>query len=533
MSGLLQDYVTAQAERRADAVALVMGERRLTYGELERLSNQLAHLLVEAGCRPGDRVCLCTEKSPQAIVGMLAALKARCTYVPIDVASPTARIARIVRSADPAVVLTMGAAMSLVGELLASEVLAPGLPVGALERFPGEGPGFPVAFDAADWDSQPGERAPRTGDPQEIAHLLFTSGSTGDPKGVAIIHANVRAFVEWAVEYFGTEPGDRISGHPPLHFDLSTFDIYATFSAGATLFPVPPSTLLPGQLGEFISSNQLTQWFSVPSTMTYMAKFGAVPERGFPSLKRVLWCGEVLPTAILIDWMKRIAQASFTNLYGPTEATIASSFYTVEEIPRDETAPIPIGTACAGEELLVLDGECNPVPPGEIGELYIAGAGISPGYWRDERRTSEAFRPDPRPGRGEQRIYRTGDLARFDRDGLAYFLGRTDSQIKSRGYRIELGEIEAALNARPEIVECAVVGVESAGFEGTSICCAFRPASEADSNPAALRSALAALLPTYMLPSHWRSLEALPKNVNGKIDRRRLREMFSAEQSQA
>jgi acyl-coenzyme A synthetase/AMP-(fatty) acid ligase len=225
-----------------------------------------------------------------------------------------------------------------------------------------------------------------------------------------------------------------------------------------------------------------------------------------------------------MHWMERLPHATFTNLYGPTEATIASSYYTVPRIPASETEDVPIGTACDGEELLVLDERLRPVPAGEIGDLYIAGEGLSPGYWRDRAKTAAAFIQDPRSL--EDTSARTGDLARVGDDGLIHFLGRADSQIKSRGYRIELGEIETALNALDSLSESAVVGVETGGFEGTAICCAYAPVNGNGPEPAGVRQDLAAVLPTYMLPSRWMTLERLPKNVNGKIDRRRLRELF-------
>jgi amino acid adenylation domain-containing protein len=526
VTGLLQDYVARQADARPDAVALVMGEERLTYGELEAASNRLARLLREAGCRRGDRVCLFVPKTPAAVVAELATIKADCAYVPIDTASPAPRVEMIVASAEPAMTLVSRPAAQLLDDVLAQRGNGR-VVVGSLDEERLAGERFESAFSAADLTAQSAEPLAFENSTDDAAHILFTSGSTGTPKGVVIKHANVVAFVEWAVDYFGTRPTDRVSGHPPLHFDLSTFDIYATFLAGAQLHLVPASAnLVPHKLAELIRTTELTQWFAVPSTFTFMAKFGVVQEGAFPSLERVLWCGEVLPTPILVEWMRAVPQARFTNLYGPTEATIASSFYTVPSLPESETDPIPIGVPCAGEELLVLDEELRPVPAGEIGDLYIGGVGLSPGYWRDEEKTSAAFVPDPRSADEDARIYRTGDLARVGDDGLVHFLGRADSQIKHRGYRIELGEIETALSALEGLNEVAVVGVDTGGFEGTSICCAYAPKAGAEIEPARLGAELRKVIPPYMVPGRWLSLDALPKNVNGKIDRRGLRELF-------
>ena len=506
MSRLLQHYAAHAPARRT---ALAMGSERVTYGELEERSNRLARLLIERGCQPGDRVALLSAKSPDAIVAMHAILKAGAAYVPVDVASPAARVAKILAAAEPRLLLADGGAGALVEEL------EPRNPVIA------------VNDDAGDFPADPLE--PLVG-PGDMAHILFTSGSTGTPKGVVITHAMVTAFVEWAGRHFGTSNDDRISGHPPLHFDLSTFDIYGTFAAGAELHLVPGElSLNPRRLAALIRDAELTQWFSVPSVLTYMAKFDAVEQHDFPHLERLLWCGEVLPTPVLVHWMKRLPHVTFTNLYGPTETTIASSYHTLSECPADETQPIPIGKPCAGEELLVLDGDMVPAPAGTIGDLYIGGVGLSPGYWRDEEKTAAAFVPDPRDGGA--RIYRTGDLAQVDAAGIFHFLGRADSQIKSRGYRIELGEIETALSAIPEVRECAVVGLDTGGFEGTAICCAFSASKPIE--PVELRKRLQDTLPSYMLPARWMPLEALPKNVNGKIDRRALRERFAEDKEPA
>src|SRR5437762_5111503 len=226
--------------------------------------------------------------------------------------------------------------------------------------------------------------------------------------------------------------------------------------------------------------------------------------------------------------MKRLPNARFTNLYGPTEATIASSYYAVPRCPRDEREPIPIGDACDGEELLVLDGRLQPVAAGDIGDLYIRGTGLSPGYWRDPEKTDRAFLPCPGGTGPGDRIYKTGDLARRGDDGLYYFLGRADTQIKSRGYRIELGEIEAALHSLRGVQEGAVVAIQSEGFEGWLICCAYVPSPEGELSENGLRRSLSGLVPGYMLPARWVRYDALPKNNNGKIDRPRLKNAFLA-----
>jgi amino acid adenylation domain-containing protein len=490
-----------------------MGAQRLTYDELERLSNRTARLLVEHGVRPGDRVCLLLPKSPAAIVSMLATLKAGGVYVPVDISSPAARVQMIISSAEPRLVLGCSAAARLLRDLRLDAEL--GSVAGELE-----GASFgPEARDSH--DGGPLARMTRSQDP---AHILFTSGSTGTPKGVVITHAMVGAFLDWALPYFGHRPGDRISGHPPLHFDLSTFDIYGTLSSGGELHLVPPDAMLPQQLARFIRETELTQWFSVPSTFAYMVRGNAIHQDDFPSLRRVIWCGEVLAPGVLRHWMTRVRKPTYTNLYGPTETTIASSFHTVQGPPPTATSPIPIGEPCSGEEIFLLDDELRPVLAGEPGELCIAGAGLSPGYWRDPEKTSQAFVSEPGSGR---RLYRTGDLGRQDAEGILHYIGRTDSQIKSRGYRIELGEIETAANAVEGVAECAIVSVPSDGFEGTVICCAWSTRPDAELDRIRLRGELSNVLPSYMLPSRWMSFEELPKNQSGKIDRQALKRRFA------
>ena len=532
ISPLLQQGVTAQAQSRPEATALVFNGTRLSYGAIEEQANRLAHLLKDAGCRRGDRVGLLMPKMPTAIVAMLGVLKADAIYVPMDPASPAARQARVLEIADCRCILAAGQVGKGLREALAAATLRQQPIIGWLdEGVPTEVDPAP-AFSLRDLAAYPATRPLYANSSDDAAHILFTSGSTGLPKGVMITHGAVVQLIQWARAYFGIAPTDRISQHPPLRFDVSTFDIFGTLWSGAELHLVPPElNLLPHKLAQFIRDARLTQWFSVPSVLNLLANFDVVRQDDFPTLRRVLFAGEVLPTPTLIHWMRRLPHARFTNMYGPTETTIVSSYYTVPRCPADEREQIPMGTACAGEELLILDEQLRPVVAGEIGDLYIHGVGLSPGYWGDSEKTRQAFLPYSGGAAPHDRIYKTGDLARRGADGLYSFAGRADTQIKSRGYRIELGEIEAALHALAGLQESAVVAIKSEGFEGWLICCAYVQTADRDVSITRLREELAKLVPGYMLPARWMRYDVLPKNDNGKIDRPRLKNQFAGDEA--
>jgi amino acid adenylation domain-containing protein len=533
MNTLLQQSLTRQAERRPESWAVVMGEDRVSYGHLEQSTNQLARQLKAVGCQKGDRVCLVMPKSPKAIASILGTLKADCIYVPLDPSSPPARLKQMIRTCEPRCILASGPVVTSLETLLSEDDVCRSFSIGWLGSEKIATNHVTPKFSWVDANSFSTQPLDYQNTEDAAAYILFTSGSTGTPKGVVITHANVTQFVQWAVDYFGISPTDRISGHPPLHFDLSVFDIFGALYGGAELHLVSPElNLLPHKLVDFIRNAALTQWFSVPSILNYVAKFDALRFNDFPALKRLLWCGEVFPTPALIHWMKRLSHVRFTNLYGPTEATIASSYFTIPRCPEDEKTAIPIGTACPGEELLVLDENLVPVPADEVGDLYIRGVGLSPGYWQDPERTAAAFLTRPSSTNGSDRIYKTGDLARIGSNGLVYFLGRADSQIKSRGYRIELGEIEATLSSFDVLKECAVVAINTDGFEGTTICAAYVPQPKADIALVSLRRELSKLLPNYMMPAKWMAFDKLPQNGNGKIDRRALRDRFQENAAQ-
>ncbi|MCA1798672.1 MAG: amino acid adenylation domain-containing protein [Xanthomonadaceae bacterium] len=519
MPRLLQDWVTDHAQRLPDATAVVLDRDRLSYGDLEVTSSRLANLLVARGCSPGDRVCLLMPKTPLAIAAIIGIYKAGCVYVPLDPTSPAARLAAIIRACEASWVVAAGPVGETIGALYGEQGIGDALRVAWLDTV--EPGAVPVAAVWADACAAPAATVPRAR-ADSPAHILFTSGSTGVPKGVVITHENVVSFVEWAVREFCLDESDRVSGHSPLAFDLSVFDIFGALAVGAELHLVPERCrMLPQRLAEWVRDSRLTQWFSVPAVMNYMSKFDVVRQDDFPTLRRVMWCGEVLPTPSLQYWMRKLPHASFTNLYGPTETTIASSYYRVPACPQDETAEIPIGLPCDGEALAVLDGSGRPVRPGVTGELYIKGIGLSPGYWRNPQATKLAFVIN---STSRERMYRTGDRARVGEDGLFYYAGREDAQVKSRGYRIELGEIEAALNAVRILREAAVTAVPSADFDAVVLCCSYVPQPGQPVTPATLRNEVARWLPPYMIPSRWKAYRQLPRNATGKIDRNRLKE---------
>jgi amino acid adenylation domain-containing protein len=522
MHRLLQHWVTEHAQQRSDATAVVCDGSRLTYAELDAQSTKLARLLNEAGCRPGDRVALLTRKSTAALVAIFGIYKAEAIYVPLDPVSPSARLQKILGSCGCRWMLAGGNVGAVLADILQQPRWRDELSIGWLDT---ERPhGFPVTFTLSDlsvYSAEPRDYQRRPTDP---AHILFTSGSTGDPKGVVISHANGVHCAEWARKHFSVDATDRLSCHPPLSFDMSFMDILTAAAAGAELHLVSPEvSVMPNGPAEFIRESAVTQWFSVPSVLRYMAQFDRVRQDDFPALKRVLWAGDVLPTPTLMYWMKRLPHVTFTNLYGPTETTIISSVYTVPECPDDPRVPIPIGVACEGEELLVLDGAMRPTRDGEIGEIHIGGAGVASGYWGQPALTDAVFVPDPRDA--GQRIYKTGDLGKVGEDGLVYILGRSDSQIKCRGYRIELAEIEAALHTISGLTESAVVALPSERFEGSIICCAY--VADLGVNPVELRRELSRKIPNYMLPSRWLAFSSLPTNANGKVDRRMLKQAFT------
>lgn len=519
MAQLLHDWVTAHARTRPDATAVVCGATRLSYGQLDAKSNRLARVLREAGCRQGEPIAVLMPKSMMALVALLGIYKADGVYVPLDLASPSARLRKMIAACGITRMLAAGPVEPVLTELVEDPSVR--LSIGWLE--PDAPGGLTFDFRADDlsvYGSDPIETRNRSFHP---ANVLFASGSTGVPKGVILTHANLIHCVEWTTRHFRLTADDRISCHSPLHVDLSLLDIFSAAVAGAELHLVPPMSVLPHNLAEFIRASAITHWCSAPSVLSCLVQFDLLKSGSFPALKRVLWT-DVLPTGTLMHWMTRLPHVRFTHLYGATETSIVTSAYTVPECPADSTGSIPIGTVCTGKDLLVLSPTMAPVPQGEIGDLYIGGAGVSRGYWGDIVQTNLSFVRHPR--RPNERLYKTGDLARVEANGITHIVGRREGQIKTRGYRVELGEIETALKSIDTIKNSAIVALDRDGFDGALICCAYVPRGGDACSPVVLRRELSRLVPSYMLPVHWMASDTLPTNGSGMIDRLRLRGLF-------
>src|SRR5262249_1594633 len=354
----------------------------------------------------------------------------------------------------------------------------------------------------------------------DLAMLLYTSGSTGEPKGVMLSHRNVLAFVEWAAATFELGPEDRLANHAPFHFDLSTFDLFPGAPAGAAVHPPPPRIPpFPAAVAKAWTEQRLTVWYATPSTLVLLLTRGALADRDLSALRVLLFAGEVFPVKYLRELMSLAPRARYANLYGPTETNVCT-WYEVPSPPADDR-PLPIGRACSNDEGRVLDDGGKPVPRAGVGGLWGRGATVMQGYWGAPERTALVLQPIEVSAGLTDLAYRTGDLVRERADGNLEFLGRRDHQVKTRGYRVELGEIETALHrhaAGDEAVAFAVPDHEITNrLRAVVVLRHGAIADEAD-----LKQFLSLTLPRYMVPETIEFRATLPRTSSGKVDRRAL-----------
>lgn len=506
-------------ERFAEREALSIGDVTLTYRDLDVGARRVAATLDRhAPDGEGRLTAVFGHRHPTAFTGILAALMRGHGYVPLNPSFPTDRSrSMLTRSRCHAVVVDPTAA-DRIDELL--DGVEPGrvvlLPdaddVSALrERHPDHT--FLGAADLAPADAcELGEAAP-----DDVAYLLFTSGSTGQPKGVMVAHRNVTSFVDYMVERYDVSETDRFSNTFDLTFDLSVFDMFCAWERGACLcVPTAQQKMFPGK---WIKKEALTVWFGVPSSGVLMSRLKMLKPDSYPSLRWVLFCGEALPAEIVERFAEAAPNAVLENLYGPTELTIACTYYRWDPArsPAEcEMGVVPIGEPYPGMTVRVAGEDLSELPRGEAGELLMTGPQVTPGYWEDPEKTAKAFVIPP----GETRtFYRTGDRVRWPEGGPIVYLGRIDNQIKIQGYRVELGEVEAVLRDVSDAEVAIAVGWPrtASGADGI-VGFVGDPSGDADAILAAARERL----PGYMQPSAVHLVEEFPLNPNGKVDRKAL-----------
>ncbi len=488
----LHELFAEQAAGSPDAVAVVFENERLTYGELERRSNQLAHELIAAGVEPGGLVGMCLERSLAIPVAMFAVLKAGAAYVPIDPSYPPQRQEFMLADAEASVLITesrfLGAAstdgMTLVcvdtdGERIAAR--------------PAEAPDLAV-------------------DCEQRAYVIYTSGSTGRPKGVEITHRSVANLIAHMRERPGLTPSDVVANLTTPAFDLSVPDWYLPLTSGARLVIVPREATLDGvELADWLVRCGATFVQATPTTWQVLLDASWT---GGGELK-VVCGGEALPRALAQELIDRCA--ALWHMYGPTETTVWSSILEL----RSEEGPTPLGGPIANTRFYVLDGNRQPAPIGIPGELYIGGDGLALGYHHREELTAEKFVADPFTPAARARLYRTGDLVRWREGGTLEFLGRIDQQVKLRGFRIELGEVEAVLDGHLDVsAAVAIVREDNPGDQ--RLVAYVVPAADRAPDIEHLRRDCKAKLPPFMVPSTFVVVEAFPTTANGKLDRQAL-----------
>lgn len=475
----------------------------VSYGELARLTESISGTLRAGGVRPGDRVGLYAPKSAATVAAILGILRAGAAYVPVDSTAPLARNVCIFRDCGVRAVLAgPGLASSMAedekGGFLADDSVA-GLESTGVELVLLRGPT---------------EEEPAAPVPEHLAYVLYTSGSTGQPKGVMHTHASALAFVDWCIDLFEPQPADRFSSHAPFHFDLSIQDLYVPLTTGATLVLIGEvQGKQPLTLAQIVATEKISVWYSTPSILRLMVEAGRMRPEDYPSLRVVLFAGEVFPVKHL-QALKQIWRGPrFFNLYGPTETNVCNYYEIPQAVPEDRTEPYPIGFPSSGGACRVITDDGVETRPGEEGELTVSGPSVMAGYWNLPDRNRAAFMVDP----DGTRWYRTGDMVRDLGEQCFDFLGRRDRMVKRRGYRVELGEIEAALYRHPDVSEVAVVAVpdEAAGIRIN----AFIDWGGAE-RPSLIRMKgfCADQLPLYMVPDGIFFAGALPKTSTDKID---------------
>jgi amino acid adenylation domain-containing protein len=512
----LAAYLEQSAARFPGRCAVVDPDGgQLTYAELDSRAEHIAAFLAEHGVLPGDRVALVMPKSAATVIALFGVLKARAAYVPVDCTAPAERIRTILADGQMRVAFVdrrYAAVLDTCTHPLDLVIWVGGAVNGAASSSIARSASWEAVLSS---NATPISRSERSR--EDLAYILYTSGSTGVPKGVMLSHGNALSFVDWCSEVFQPSAEDRFSSHAPFHFDLSVLDLFVSLKHGAALHLIDVDTgKNPKELAALIAQRRLTVWYSTPSILRLLYSSGNLPQFDYSALRLVLFAGEVFPVKHLRALKKHLPRPRYFNLYGPTETNVCTYAEIPGEVPEERSEPYPIGWPCSHCASLVLDAEQRPVAPGEEGLLYIAGESVFQGYWNRPKENAAAFYV-----REGTPWYSTGDVVREDpAQGLIY-LGRRDRMVKRHGYRIELDDIECALYKHEGLREASVVATPS----GSDVKIVAYLAAGASATPSIieLKMFCAKHLPTYMNPDVFVFLDALPRTSTNKVDYQSLR----------
>jgi amino acid adenylation domain-containing protein len=465
------------------------------------------------------------NKGLESAVAIYGILKAGAAYVPLDPFAPISRIGYVIQDCGIRHLISKPTKLDSLRQIITEDC--------PIEHIIGLGSQDDLPVNCITWDEvrlDTGKLPDSNLTEQDLAYILYTSGSTGVPKGIMHTHRSGLSFVEWGAETYGLTREDRVSNHAPLHFDLSTFDFFSSAIAGATTVIVPEAyTKFPTNMAKFIEEERITVWYSVPFALIQMMQHGNLDSRDCNSLRWILFAGEVFPTKHLRRLMSILSHVNFSNLYGPTE-TNACTFYHVNELPEKDDETIPIGIPVANVEDLVVDLDDNVVSPGEVGELLIRGGVVMKGYWGQPGKNQTSFYRRSVFDQFEDLFYRTGDLVQLDGDKNYRYLGRKDRQIKTRGYRVELDEVEVALLTHPGVEEAAVYPIPD-GQGSNLIEAGVIPKQDKTVSETELMIHVAERLPTYSKPAKIYIMTEFPRTSTGKINRRELQALAIAKKN--
>ncbi|PCA77174.1 non-ribosomal peptide synthetase [Pseudomonas aeruginosa] len=506
VQGTLQQRFEEQARQRPQAVALILDEQRLSYGELNARANRLAHCLIARGVGADVPVGLALERSLDMLVGLLAILKAGGAYLPLDPAAPEERLAHILDDSGVRLLLTQGHLLEHLPRQTGVEVLAiDGL---VLDGYAESDPLTTLSAD-------------------NLAYVIYTSGSTGKPKGTLLTHRNALRLFSATEAWFGFDKRDVWTLFHSYAFDFSVWEIFGALLYGGRLVIVPQwVSRSPEDFYRLLCREGVTVLNQTPSAFKQLMAVACSADMATqqPALRYVIFGGEALDLQSLRPWFQRFGdrQPQLVNMYGITETTVHVTYRPVSEADLEGGLVSPIGGTIPDLSWYILDRDLNPVPRGAVGELYIGRAGLARGYLRRPGLSATRFVPNPFPGGAGERLYRTGDLARFQADGNIEYIGRIDHQVKVRGFRIELGEIEAALAGLAGVRDAVVLAHDGVGGTQLAGYVVADSAEDAERLRESLRESLKRQLPDYMVPAHLMLLERMPLTVNGKLDRQAL-----------